>query len=418
MSSGLAVVFGLGIIVFFHELGHFLMAKAVGLPVERFSIGFPPMLVRVKRGETEYCIGAIPLGGFVKVDLGTSGEGATEVTVPWWKRALVVLAGPGMNLVLAFLLVFLVLGVMGTAIPDSEPLVDDPYAVQGLMRGDLVTAVNRVPVGSWEAVFRETLEFPEGVFSVARAGADTLEVPYSLTPEAAPGFTPLLPTVIGEASVGLPAYEAGIRTGDSIVAAGGVPVAAFSDLQDVVSGSEGRYLEVVFVRNGSVDTVFVQPLEHQDRRLIGVTPLTRTRILRLPPGRAFLVSITATLEGAGAFFSGIYSLILRPVQLVQMSGGPVFVAETLGQQAGFGIARLFETISYLSLAIMGFNLLPVPILDGGQFMILLYEGVRGRPASKKHIQFAQQIGFFLLVLLFVAVIWRDVARVVTRGTPY
>jgi len=137
-------------------------------------------------------------------------------------------------------------------------------------------------------------------------------------------------------------------------------------------------------------------------------------LVRLPLGRAFLVSVAASLEGAGAFFTGIMAMILKPVQLVEMSGGPVFVAETLGQQASFGLARLLETVSYLSLAIMGFNLLPVPILDGGQFFILLYEGIRRRPASKKHIQLAQQIGFFMLLLLFAAVIWRDVARVVTR----
>lgn len=412
MNSALAVVFGLGIIVFFHELGHFLMAKAVGLPVERFSMGFPPLLVRVKKGGTEYCIGAIPLGGFVKVDLGTSGDGVTAA--PWWKRALVVLAGPAMNLCLAFLLILTVLGVIGTTVPDSEPIVDHSYGVPGLQRGDLVTGVNGTPVLGWEEVFSETVRSPEGVFTVTRNGGETVEVGYSVTPETAPGFTPLLPTVIGEASVGLPAYEAGLRTGDSILTADRVPLVAFSDLQSVVAGFQGRFLEIVFVRDGVADTIHVEPMDYQGRRLIGVTPLTRTRVVRLSPGRALAVSAAATLEGAGAFFTGILAMIARPVQLVRMSGGPVFVAETLGQQAAFGLARLLETISYLSLAIMGFNLLPVPILDGGQFLILAYEGVRGRPASKKHIQIAQQIGFFLLLMLFAAVIWRDVARVVTR----
>lgn len=414
MSSALAVVFGLGIIVFFHELGHFLMAKAVGLPVERFSMGFPPLLIRVKRGGTEYCIGAIPLGGFVKVDLGTSGNDTGGIRTPWWKRALVVLAGPAMNLCLAFLLIFLVLGVIGTGVPDSEPFVDDPFGVPGLSRGDLVTAVNGEPVQSWDQVFQLTQQEPQGVFTVSRATMGSIEVPYSLNPDSAPGFTPLMSTVIGEASVGLPAYEAGLRTGDSVVTADGIPLAAFSDLQGAVAGFQGRFLELVYVRNWVTDTIFVEPIDYQGRKLIGVTPLTRMRVIRLSPGRAFLVSVAATLEGAGAFFTGITAMILKPVQLVEMSGGPVFVAETLGQQASFGLARLLETVSYLSLAIMGFNLLPVPILDGGQFLILLYEGIRRRPASKKHIQLAQQLGFFLLLLLFAAVIWRDIARVVTR----
>jgi len=416
VNSALAVIFGLGIIVFFHELGHFLVAKAVGLPVEKFSMGFPPILFKVKRGGTEYCIGAVPLGGFVKVDLGTSGDqDEAPVTVTWWKRALVVLAGPGMNFLLAFLLVLLVLGAIGTPVPDSDPLVDDPYGVPGLLRGDRIVAVNRTPVESWEQVSQETLLVPDGSFTVEREGSGVLEIPYSLPPESAPGFTPLLPTVVGEASVGLPAYEAGLRTGDSIVSAGGTPLASFSDLQAEVAEFRGRYLEVAFFRDGVMDTVFVESMNYQGRNLIGVTPLTRTRTVVLPPGRALTVAASATVEGAATFFTGILSMIFRPVQLVRMSGGPVFVAETLGQQAAFGLARLLETVSYLSLAIMGFNLLPVPLLDGGHFLILLYEGVRGRPAPKKHIRTAQQVGLFLLLLLFAAVIWRDVARVVTRA---
>jgi len=284
VSSALAVVFGLGIIVFFHELGHFLMAKAVGLPVERFSMGFPPLLVRVRRGGTEYCIGAIPLGGFVKVDLGTSGNDTDGIRPPWWKRALVVLAGPAMNLCLAFLLIFAVLGVIGTGVPDSEPVVDDPFGVPGLSRGDLVTAVNGEAVQSWDQVFQKTQRKPEGVFTIRRAAVGALEVPYSLDPDSAPGFTPLLSTVIGEASVGLPAYEAGLRTGDSVVTADGIPLAAFSDLQSAVAGFQGRFLELVFVRDGVTDTIFVEPLDYQGRKLIGVTPLTRTRVVRLSIG--------------------------------------------------------------------------------------------------------------------------------------
>ncbi len=409
MLSIPAVIVGLGLIVFFHELGHFLVSKAVGLPVERFSIGFPPFLFRKKAGETEYCIGAIPLGGYVKVDLGV-GSG-TVSPVKWWKRSLVVLAGPFMNLVLAAMLMFTVLAVTGTEIPVTQPVVGSVH-MDGLETGDRVIMVSGSEVADWSELYQAVEANPTGEFLVERNGS-RLTVPYNLSPDSLPGFTPLLTTVV-ESSVGMPAYEAGIRSGDSVTAVNGVPVADFSELQREVSQFTGRYAEIVFMRNGSPDTAWVEPMDYQGRLIIGVTSMGETRTMKLPVFEALGLSVTAALEGALAFYSGLVKLVVSPVQLVEMSGGPVFVAETLGQQAGFGISRFLETIAYFSLAIMGFNLIPLPVLDGGQFLFLLYEGARGKPASPRVIQTAQQIGVLLLLILFAAVIFRDISRVVTR----
>ncbi len=409
MLSVAAVIFGLGLIVFFHELGHFLVSKAVGLPVERFSIGFPPFIFRKKLGETEYCLGGVPLGGYVKVDLGV---GSGEVSpVAWWKRSLVVIAGPVMNLVLAALLMFTVLGVTGTEIPVTLPVVGSDH-MEGLETGDAVTMVSGVPVASWEELYQAVESCPEGSFTVLRNGSE-IQVPYSLSMDSLPGFTPLIPTVV-ESSVGMPAYEAGIRSGDSIVAVNGVELVDFSHLQREVEASTGRYIELVYMRHGAADTAWVEPMDYQGRQIIGVTSMGETRTLRLPVFTALKVGTLAALQGAVSFYAGLVKLIASPVQLVEMSGGPVFVAETLGQQAGFGISRFLETIAYFSLAIMGFNLIPLPVLDGGQFLFILFEGVRGKPASPKVIQTAQQIGIFVLLILFAAVIFRDVSRVVTR----
>lgn len=409
MLSVIAVIVGLGLIVFFHELGHFAVSKAVGLPVERFSIGFPPFIFRKKAGDTEYCIGAIPLGGYVKVDLGV---GSGEVSpVKWWKRSLVVLAGPLMNLVLAAFLMFTVLGVTGTEIPVTQPVVGSVH-IEGLETGDRVMAVAGVPVDDWTALYDAVESSPSGEFTVLRNGS-RLQIPYSLSPDSVPGFVPLIPTVV-ESSVGMPAYESGIRSGDSIVSVNGTPLVDFAQLQQEVEANRNRFIEVVFVRNGTTDTSWVEPMDYQGRQIIGVTSLGETRTLRLPMFQALKVGTAAALQGAVSFYAGLVKLIASPVQLVEMSGGPVFVAETLGQQAGFGISRFLETIAYFSLAIMGFNLIPLPVLDGGQFLFILFEGVRGKPASPKVIQTAQQIGILVLLILFAAVIFRDVSRVVTR----
>ncbi len=409
MLSVVAVVVGLGMIVFFHELGHFWVAKAVGLPVERFSIGFPPFVFRKQAGETEYCIGSIPLGGYVKVNLGVGTEDASLVA--WWKRALVVLAGPAMNLVLAAVLMFVVLGVVGTEVPVVATTVGTVH-IDGLETGDKILKVSGTPVENWTALYELVEQHSTGEFQVQR-GDETLLVPFDLSPDSVPGFTPLLPTIV-ESTVGMPAYEAGIRSGDSIISVNSVPVIDFSELQHEISQFDGRFLEVVFVRSAVVDTAWIEPMDYEGRSIIGVTSLGETETMKLPFAKAFTVSIRAALDGAGTFFTSLIQMAVKPAELIRMSGGPVFVAETLGQQAGFGLSRFLETIAYFSLAIMGFNLLPLPILDGGQFLFILYEGIRRKPASAKVVQVAQHIGIMLLLLLFAAVIFKDISRVVTR----
>ncbi len=409
MLSVVAVVVGLGMIVFFHELGHFWVSKAVGLPVERFSIGFPPFIFRKKAGETEYCIGSIPLGGYVKVNLGVGTEDVSPVA--WWKRALVVLAGPVMNLVLAAVLMFVVLGIVGTEVPVIDTVVGTIH-MDGLETGDIILEVSGTPVENWSDLHELVEQQSSGEFLIQR-GDEILTVPFDLPPDSIPGFIPLLPTVI-ESSVGMPAYEAGIRSGDSIISVNTVPVIDFSELQHEVLQFEGQFLELVYSRNGSLDTAWVEPMNYQGRSIIGVTALGETRIIKLSPGRAIVVSAQAAVGGAVTFFTSLIQLAVRPSELIEMSGGPVFVAETLGQQAAFGLSRFLETIAYFSLAIMGFNLLPLPILDGGQFLFILFEGIRGKPASPKVIQVAQHIGIMLLLLLFATVIFKDIARVVTR----
>jgi regulator of sigma E protease len=409
MLSVVAVVVGLGMIVFFHELGHFWVSKAVGLPVERFSVGFPPFVFRKQAGETEYCIGSIPLGGYVKVNLGVGTEELS--TVAWWKRSMVVLAGPAMNLVLAAVLMFVVLGVTGTEVPVVNTVVGSVH-MNGLETGDVVLEVSGTAVENWSDLAGLVQQQGSGEFLVERHG-ESIQVPFDLPPDSVPGFVPLLPTVV-ESSVGMPAFEAGIRTGDSIVSVNSVPVIDFSELQHEVSLFEGRFIEIVYVRNLVPDTAWVEPMDYEGRNIIGVTALSVTETIKLPLGKAFTVGIQAAVEGAGTFFTSLIQMAVKPAELIRMSGGPVFVAETLGQQAGFGLSRFLETIAYFSLAIMGFNLLPLPILDGGQFLFILYEGIRGKPASPKVIQVAQHIGIMLLLLLFAAVIFKDISRVVTR----
>lgn len=409
LSSVLAVVLGLGIIVLIHELGHFLVAKAVGMEVERFSIGFPPHVMKLRRGDTEYCLGAVPLGGYVKVDLGTSGNTVSDVSPR--KRMLVVLAGPGSNLLLTAFLFFLVLGVTGRSVSLLPAVASSEGGALGLSPGDTLLAVNGSPVESYTDSYLALSEETSGTITVGTAGGRVTRG-YSLAPEEAPGFMPLIPPVVGEAPVGMPAHTAGLREGDSLLAIDGRRVESWDRMVDLVRSSGGRELSLAVSRDGRVDTVALRPVESDGVWRVGLLPATRQVVERLPLLRAALSGAELAVRGAAEYYSTLFRLFSRPRELYRSSGGPVYVAQTLSQQASYGLSRLLETVAVISLAVMVFNLLPIPILDGGQLIFLGCEAVRGRPLPRRTIQVAQQVGLFVIMLLFVVILQKDISRLI------
>jgi len=409
MLSALAVVFGLGVIVFFHEAGHFIVAKLVGLDAPTFSIGFPPHILKKKIGRTEYCIGAIPLGGYVKVNLGTFGDPVTDVS--WFKRALVGISGPFANLILTALILILVFGVVGLDISVFPTVVGNADNALGLAVGDTVLAVNGIEVAEYDQLLVALGSSSEGSLLVGTA-AGRIETEFALSPTDMP-FEPLVPAVIGESMVGMPAYEAGIRPGDSIVTMNASPVRIWGDFQRQVMLSHGSIV-VVYSRGGVLDTTFVTPQEYDGRLLIGVTVSIPTVRYILPPGRALTEGVKSAVKSAADVFVTMLRMFSRPRELIESSGGPVYVAETLNQQARTGLASYLWTIASISLAIMIFNLLPIPVLDGGQVLMLLIEGIRGKPMSRKGTQIMQQAGVLLILTIFVLIMFKDISRVITR----
>ncbi len=412
MLTILAALAGFGAIVFFHELGHFLAARISGLPVERFSLGFPPHIIRIKGRKTEYCIGAIPLGGYVKVDLGTSGDTAPDT--PWFARLLTAAAGPFANFLLAVALFFTVLAIVGQDVSVFGNVVGDGTNVLGLAEGDTVLAVNGVATGEYEAIALQMSADPAGEILVGTSSGRSL-IPYALEdPSEAPGFMPFLPAVIGESMVGMPAYEAGLRAGDSIISVNGTPVGSWADLLEHVDGSRNTVMSVTYSRSESVYTARMTPIEMDGLARIGVVASTLHETIRYPVGTALLYSVKASAGGAVLIFRSLASVFSKPRELVEMSGGPIFVAETLDQEAGKGLGRLLEAVAGISLAVMCFNLLPIPILDGGQMLMLLYEGISRKRLSGRSVQIIQQVGLLIILVLFVLIMWRDVSRLFLR----
>ena len=409
MLSILAIIFGLGVIVLFHEMGHLLMSKALGLDVPRFSIGFPPHIFKRKFGRTEYCIGVIPLGGYCSVNLGTTGEPVEDVS--WFRRVLVALAGPFANLVLTALILIIVYGIVGWDIDITPSIVGNADNNLGLSVGDTVLSVDGYPVADYYEMLGRMYCATPGSMTVGTS-AGLLEMSYSLPLETVP-FHALIPVVIGEAMIGFPAYESGIRAGDSIIAIDGKPVAIWRDFHLMVTGNTEE-LAIEFNRNGIIDTAYVTPREYDGNILTGVTPLVSTERVRLPFFRAVVEGVRSTGEGTVYVCTTLFRLFGKPAELAESSGGPIYVAETLGQQARSGLPSYLYTIASISMAIMIFNLLPIPVLDGGHVVILVIEGIRGKPISKKNVQIIQQTGMIIILVIFLLIVFKDITRVITR----
>ncbi|NOQ21433.1 MAG: RIP metalloprotease RseP [Candidatus Aegiribacteria sp.] len=409
MLSILAIIFGLGLIVLFHEMGHLLMSKALGLEVPRFSIGFPPHIFKRKIGRTEYCIGLIPLGGYCRVNLGTTGEPVTGVS--WFRRVLVALAGPFANLVLTTLILITIFGIVGWDIDIAPAVAGNADNSLGLGVGDTVLSVNGYPVADYYEMLGAMYSATPGTMTVGTASG-ILEMSYSLPVETVP-FHALIPVVIGEAMIGFPAYESGIRAGDSIIAIDGRPVAIWFDFQSLVAAGT-KELAIEFYRNGVIDTAYVTPGEYDGKILTGVTVQLPSERVRLPFFKAIVEGVRSAGEGTAYVCTTLFRLFKKPAELAESSGGPIYVAETLGQQARSGLPSYLYTIASISMAIMIFNLLPIPVLDGGHVVILVIEGIRGKPISKKNVQIIQQTGMIIILLIFLLIVFKDISRVITR----
>jgi regulator of sigma E protease len=389
----LAFAFVIGVLVFVHELGHYLAARRVGVRVLAFSIGFGPRLVGFTRGGTEYKIAAIPLGGFVKmagetVEDQRSGAPDEFLSKSKWERFQVLIAGPAMNIALAILVLWGVL-LQGADIPayrDMAPVVgaieaDAPARKAGVQVGDRIVRIDDREVETWDD------------FLITIAGKAKREVQLTIDRDGSPLTLAVTPKALGKYEIGDigvlpnthphirsvtagdPADKAGFKTGDVILAINGETVSFARQLSDLISRQKGSEILIRFSRNG----------EEQEKR---VTPVKASGL------------IFRTLAG---LFTGETS----PKQLM----GPVGIASLSGESAEAGIIPLLGLLASISLNLGLLNLLPIPVLDGGHILILLLEGIARRDFSmrvKERMLFA---GFVLLMLLMVTVIYNDLTRV-------
>jgi regulator of sigma E protease len=422
----------LGILVFLHELGHFLMAKGLKVPVYKFSLGFGPALFGFTRGETRYQVSVLPLGGYVSMAEETKdAEGRPDLIdrfneQPWWKRFLIALAGPMANFVTGYL-ALIVMGLVGIQVPDFDPVLGpvapgSPAAVAGLTPGTRLVSVGGESVTSFQEFLRKADAVPTSeplVLGVetSEGGARTVTLPPGDRRAALDGLTPPeASSVIGSVVIGTPAYTAGLQGGDRIVAVEGTPVTMWRELTTFISASPGKPLSMTVERGSRRFPLTITPQGPPtpgawEGGRIGIeAPRTRTFLVRSTPAEAVSDAWPLTLALVKQTFEGIGAVITRPLQSASSLGGPQMIVQIAGANAKRGPGDFIYILAVISFAIMAFNLLPLPVLDGGHLFLSLIEAVRRRPPAEWFTLAYQRVGLVLIGGFIVFVLFNDLSR--------
>lgn len=429
MTSTLAFLFVLGVLIFVHELGHFLMARRIGVRVITFSLGFGPKLINIKRGDTEYCISAIPLGGYVKMagenpEDNRTGAADEFLSKGKWQRFQVLVMGPIMNLVLAVIVMAVVL-YQGAPVPvfEQQPVVIGAFtdtsvaAKAGLKVGDRIVAVDGKDVGTWDQFANAIV--PKAKREVALAFVrDGKAGQVTLVPEGQGkyelgdiGIQPAVRPMIIDFSPGSPAAEAGLHEQDIILAVGAEEKVSRERMIELIKANENKPLTLKIERAGAVQTLVITPRSVNGLVMIGahINPF-EFRTVKPGPIEAVQLSAQKNWEWTRQIVETLAGLFTRETSVKQLMG-PVAIADLSGSAAEAGWLQLFTLMAMISLNLGLLNLMPIPVLDGGHIFILALEGLARRDFSMRVKEKMLLAGFVLLLMLMVTVIYNDLMRI-------
>jgi regulator of sigma E protease len=450
LTSALAFIVAIGVLVAVHEFGHFWVARRLGIKVLRFSIGFGrPLWRRTGADGTEYWISAIPLGGYVKMldereaDVAVEDLSGAFNRQPPWKRIAVLLAGPGFNFLFAVAAYWL---MFVAGVPAMKPLVgaiapDSPAAIAGLEAGDRIVAVggNRtdtmmdaqlellksiVPGG------RATLEL-EGASGerrsvVIEAAGDTHELtePGAMFPGLGIGFwRPEIPAVIGEVLPEGTAATAGLEPGDRVLSAGGQPVGDWTGWVEFIRERPGETVELLVERDGERRslTLLIGAADEEGRRVgrIGAAPRVAPELwdpVRTEQKHGPLAAVGAAVGETWRMSALTVTMMARMIAgqvSVKNISGPINIAQAAGFTAAAGLTAFLSFLAIVSVSLGIINLLPIPLLDGGQIVYQFVEIAKGSPVSDRAQLIGQQVGILLLLLLMSFAFYNDIVRLAT-----
>ena len=445
LVNTVAFIIVLGFLIFAHEAGHFLVAKLFRVRVLVFSFGFGKRLFGFVKGDTDYRVSLIPLGGYVRMAGDTPEENPVEMmgtdasseassiptgrpdeflSKPKWQRFLILFAGPLMNIVIA--IVFLaIIAMVGTESPIIHPIIGEvspgrAAAKAGLQVGDRIARINKEVIEDFEdlrlaiTLHAGTLLHVEYIRNGARQTTtmtpDREETEYG--PVGRAGIRPLIEPLIGRVKEGSPAWNAGLRTGDRIVAVNGKPITQLAEFDKAVDDAKGRAIPLAIAR-GTRQFGTTLPAAVDDPRdpYRGFLPPTVIRKLTLLP--ALRESVEQNWKMLRYAFTALRR-IFTPQGSVKELSGPISIARISGDMLRRGWMEVVALMAMISLQLGVMNLLPIPVLDGGHIMILLVEGAARRDLSLRVKERITQIGFAALAALMIVVLYNDVISNVMR----
>lgn len=440
------VVVVLGLMIFFHEAGHFLAAKAFGVRVLTFSFGFGKRLFGIKRGDTDYRVSALPLGGYVKM----AGDDPSDVhgddpgeflPRPRWQRFIVIVMGPVMNILLALVVLACLyrfhfqkpafeeqLAVVGEIEPGSAA------EAAGVRPGDLIAKLDGLQNPKWEDVEVKTMMSAGEVLplEIVRDGQPLrLEVkPKAEGPDRLgdAGWAACVPAVVGEVDRGLPAAKAGVMPGDLIVGMNGRPIACWQDVVPALkdanaglsphTGDAGRPADLSVQRKGATVhirlTAVYGEIQGVEKWYVGILPRNLIVVRQLPWGRAIEASVGDNVRNCVVTFDTIGKILTRKMSARSLSS-PIGIGQIAGEAYRAGIPDLLLVVAFISLQLGIFNLLPIPVLDGGHILMLGIEAVIRRDLSTALKERILQFGIAFLLLLVAFTVYNDIVKMVRPG---
>jgi len=425
--------FVLGVLVFVHELGHFLAAKRVGIRVLKFQLGFNPTILSYKYGDTEYGIGALPLGGYVKMageatEDGPTGDPAEFLSKTRWERFQVLVAGPAMNLLLAFLLAALVIYRQGAEVNSYEDQpatigavkAESAAALADIRAGDRIVSIAGHKVDTWQQLEIAIGSRPDREVAVG-LWRNGLELTKNVTPRSEGrghievgdiGVMPNIhPHLLSISNVpGDPGGPAGLKAGDVIMSADGETIVFAAQFRDAIRKKANTPMVLSVVRAGAPVEIRVTPRVEKGYGYLGVTPADDFKVVPVSLAASFKLSAQKNVEMAGLIGQTVWGLLTRELSPKQLMG-PIAIAQVSGEAAKFGgVMALAGLMVSLSLNLGLLNLLPIPMLDGGHIFIMALEGLARRDFSVRVKEKMLLAGFVFLMMLMVTVLYNDLAR--------